>query len=146
MKTCPGSKPHNIKPHKTTIDRFYTNGHRICKDCEKIRNIGKNRGAYKKKYNDKRYTMYPKDLFCTYRHICPETKEIRYIGEGTVSRAYEFTARDLNHGKWFESILRKGYTPLDIVKVKRYNLTKQQARNLETMLVKLYGKERLFNK
>ena len=42
MKQCPGSKPDNIKPHMTHINRFYTNGHRICKDCEKVRNARKN--------------------------------------------------------------------------------------------------------
>lgn len=153
MVKCPGVKIGNkrTKPHPTSEDNFHVN-QTYCKDCKKELNAYYNIGSYKRKYNTKsnprRYMKYPSDLNCVYRHVDPETKEIKYIGEGSIHRAYEFTSRQIDHAQWFETLLRKGFKPTDIVKVKRYNLTKSQSLNLEYSLIYLYKKKynNLFNK
>ena len=155
QRRCTGYGPNNQPEHwisppydhlfnrRLSKNRFVDGLHETCKACMKMKN--KNSNPIN---NPRRYMTYPSDLNCLYRHIDPETKEVKYIGEGTINRAYEFTSRQMDHGTWFENLLRKGFKPTEIVKVKRYNLTKSKSTALETKLLSLYNKNNynLFNK
>ena len=73
--------------------------------------------------------------FCVYMHQNPETKEIFYIGKGTPSRAYEIKARQLEHVQIIETLLKKGYSIWDIVKIYKKDMLNEDALKLERMLI-----------
>ena len=86
------------------------------------------------------------DCFCVYEHVHPRTKNVRYVGMGLASRAYN-THRSSAHERWLYQLLQSGYSIWDIVQIKHKDLPRDIAIEIEESLIKFHKDRgcRLFN-
>jgi hypothetical protein len=78
------------------------------------------------------------NLFYLYQHIDPETQELKYLGIGQYDRAWcvRRNQRKTEHVLWLESLYEKGFTLADVVKITDNKLTKKEALEKESVLIK----------
>jgi hypothetical protein len=67
--------------------------------------------------NTNEVVKYPEDMYCVYFHKDPENKNVKYVGKGTLHRAYQITNRNYDHHVWLVNKLGD-YTIQDIVEIK----------------------------
>lgn len=72
--------------------------------------------------------------YCVYLHLCPITKNIRYVGKGVLERATSFYQRKAHHGNWIKSLKNKGLKPLVIFL--EVGLGESEALDLEKLKIK----------
>jgi hypothetical protein len=78
------------------------------------------------------------NLFYIYKHIDPISKELKYIGIGQYDRAWSVrrNQRKDSHVDWLKDQYNKGFTLSDVVVVSEKNLTKKEALEKESLLIK----------
>lgn len=77
-------------------------------------------------------------IYYVYKHVCPETGKLLYIGQGSKGRAWVYaqgTLRSKDHDKYLMSLTGKGFISLDWVQIIDKALTKEEAFLLETLLI-----------
>lgn len=77
-------------------------------------------------------------IYYVYFHRDPITNEVVYVGKGSRGRAWhcaETNSRSLEHSKWMNDLIYKGYTPNDWVEIVETQLDNNQALELETNLI-----------
>jgi len=87
------------------------------------------------------------NCFCVYMHCNPETGEVFYIGKGCPARAYTVFPRRAEHQKFLMSLLEKGHSIWDIVKIYKKDLSNGNALLIEKELIvkNREGENQLFN-
>lgn len=74
------------------------------------------------------------NIFYIYVLICPITNQVRYIGKGSKSRAFNVYSRTGHCKSWIKNLKNNNLTP--IVKIVKSNLTEPRAFYLEKLLIK----------
>ena len=82
--------------------------------------------------------MSSSQLFYIYKHIDPRDETLKYIGVGQYDRAWSVrrNQRKEAHVSWLEELYKEGYTLEDVVKIEEKKLTKEQALEKESILIK----------
>lgn len=82
-----------------------------------------------------------KEQCYVYSHICPKNNIILYVGYGQKQRARMTGAshRSREHIDWIDELHENGYTMEDIVTIEEKNLSKDEAKKLEQVLIKLHS-------
>lgn len=90
-----------------------------------------------------------------YEHFDPITNETRYVGVGTLNRAWNMQKPSSNatrnggrteeHYAWLMSLAGVGFTGDQFVRIIARGLTKKEAHGLEKRIVAGYKADRLFN-
>lgn len=90
-----------------------------------------------------------------YEHFDPITNETRYVGVGTLNRAWTMQkpnntpsrggGRTEEHYAWLMSLAFLGFTGDQFVRIIARGLTKKEAHGLEKRVVAGYKADRLFN-
>lgn len=75
-----------------------------------------------------------------YKHVDPDTKEVVYVGHGSGGRAWQCGSshsplRSKEHCKWADDLLARGVTPDEWVEVGDRGISKEEAREVEQMLI-----------
>lgn len=74
--------------------------------------------------------------YYTYTHVCPDTKEVVYVGVGSEGRAWLCSgARADDHTEWMRELLSRGVTPDEWVVIGDRGLSKKEALEIELMLI-----------
>ena len=74
--------------------------------------------------------------YYVYRHRCPITFNIRYIGKGQKRRAWTFSGRRAYHKNWINFLQEQNLRP--IVEIVSYNMTEEKVLELESFLIQEY--------
>ena len=85
--------------------------------------------------NTNEVVKYPEDMYCVYFHKDPKNKNVKYVGKGTLHRAYQITNRNYDHHVWLVNKLGD-YTIQDIVEIKGGQMTDKEATIVEAHEIK----------
>lgn len=79
-----------------------------------------------------------KDVYYVYVHKDPPTQITKYIGIGQLDRAWNVrkSHRKEAHVEWIHNLCNEGYTLSDIVEITHKQLSKQEALEIESSLIK----------
>lgn len=90
-----------------------------------------------------------------YEHYDPFTGETRYVGVGTLNRAWNMQkpannatrngGRTVDHYGWLMGLAAAGFTGDQFVRIIARGLTKKEAHGLELRVIAGYNPDRLFN-
>jgi hypothetical protein len=87
--------------------------------------------------------------YYVYKHICPKTKEVVYVGYGSYGRAWncgggKTPLRSQEHHEWMVGLLCEGFTPDQWIEIVKRNLSREEARADE--LLNIHEIKPRFNK
>lgn len=75
-----------------------------------------------------------------YRHVCPDTGEVVYVGAGSAARAWicakakpglRYGSREPSHADWLHALFARGFTMDQLVVVTHRGLSKIDAHKIE---------------